>query len=1114
MLKSLSRLWPLPFVVTGLLIMAGGFALLIYSRDDAENARKPLLVRSADTLRAVTKIWFSPNGRLMATEETADGVRVLSFSESNGQLVMSASQRVVIGGTRVWAVSPDGAEIAIDTPGLDRRYIVWKDPWKGTETDRLPREAWMMGYASNSLLVYVNESGSVGILARHKRWGPGQLEATSLTLADAGYRLVAGIDQVALTPADTAKFPTVVVNTKAGSARQFAFANRIEALGPDGIMAAVNVGEGRLAIGKLSGQRFVEHIHWDEYDLGAMVFYGDVLLAATTKRIVSVPTLPSTLLPENFADTADVRLLAAAPPRWAYLTNDGVLAVAQRNLAAERRARQLFWASFAVMLVGAFLLSFGLSVWSLRWAKSRSERERSSYSVDPSYARFPDPPLVTPSELPLELVSAIAGQRAVLVAGQRLAVAAGMLEMSQLMRMFIDEAAKQGELLLEDAKVLREALSRGRTDLIADELSIKIRSGRLRQIAGPFFSRYVPNGRLQEALESLPFAAIINVALDCGLRPSMVGETQPIRFGDSEALIEAMGATGRRPFVELYGDSKSGYVFGPSALRRAMFEARRFRSALQSLLSGHAIVFLGLSPAEVRSFSEIMDLRSVSNSRRFVIAEVASSDVEANLLRHEPQTTLIEINPSDGARSLTTVVTQLAEAVQKGTPSTVAHPDRTDVRVQRVVLRNIGPFPSLELDLERDWNLFLGNNGRGKSIVLRAIAAGLCGEKLDAVTARRLLRSGASDGSIEITVGGEPYLLKLYRQLSGEVTVHGGLSPVEIGRLLAIGFPPVRTVSWKRLSGPSSVRSAAVPLVSDVTPLASSAADPRLDDLKQWLINLDYQARGESDDAKVARALFDHFFAVLDAITPDVDLAFDSIEPRTFEIRVKTTGGVTVPLESLSQGTTSVIGWVGVLLQRMYEVFGSDERPEEQTALVLVDEVDAHMHPSWQQAIVRALTELFKNVQFVVTTHSPLIVTSLDKRQVFMFKRRGDEVLVEKPDFDVRGLRPDQLLTTPLFDLETVRDPIVHERLMKYTALAARDDLQSKERQELQDHAEFLGMNLPSPHARAEARQAFELIESSLNEKIEQMPDDVKLRVLNEVKVQLQEISSESRRPE
>jgi predicted ATP-binding protein involved in virulence len=262
-----------------------------------------------------------------------------------------------------------------------------------------------------------------------------------------------------------------------------------------------------------------------------------------------------------------------------------------------------------------------------------------------------------------------------------------------------------------------------------------------------------------------------------------------------------------------------------------------------------------------------------------------------------------------------------------------------------------------------------------------------------------------------------------------------------------------------------------------------------------------------------ARRLFDHFFDVLEAITPDLDLAFAGIDPNTYEIRVKTTGGV-VPLESVSQGTTAVIGWVGVLLQRMHEVLPKLENPAQGSALVMVDELDAHMHPYWQQQIVQQLRALFPNVQFIVTTHSPLVLSSMESRQVFMFKKREAGIVVEKPDFDVRGLRADQLLTTPLFDLDTARDPVVHEKLLAYTKLAARDHLDEADAAELRQLADFLGLQLPRPQERAEARAAFDLIEDSLNEKIDSMPEEKKQRVLDEVKVQLQEIVSGTRRPE
>jgi predicted ATP-dependent endonuclease of OLD family len=76
-----------------------------------------------------------------------------------------------------------------------------------------------------------------------------------------------------------------------------------------------------------------------------------------------------------------------------------------------------------------------------------------------------------------------------------------------------------------------------------------------------------------------------------------------------------------------------------------------------------------------------------------------------------------------------------------------------------------------------------------------------------------------------------------------------------------------------------------------------------------------------------------------------------------------------------------LLGWVGYLCQRLKETAqdsNSDPLSTDGYALVLIDEVDAHMHPRWQQVLVRRLKQVFPNVQFIASTHSPLIVGGLE----------------------------------------------------------------------------------------------------------------------------------------
>jgi AAA domain, putative AbiEii toxin, Type IV TA system len=176
---------------------------------------------------------------------------------------------------------------------------------------------------------------------------------------------------------------------------------------------------------------------------------------------------------------------------------------------------------------------------------------------------------------------------------------------------------------------------------------------------------------------------------------------------------------------------------------------------------------------------------------------------------------------------------------------------------------------------------------------------------------------------------------------------------------LALGFPALRTVTWRPTRGPQLDARRTRPNPEDVLPLVVGAPDPRVDDLKQWLVDIDYRINNK-DDQNGARykVLRDEFFKVLGRLTGGLKVEYGKVNFELKQVILITDDGE-VPIESVSQGTISLLGWIGVLMQRLYEVYGHAVRPIEQSALVLIDEIDAHMHPAWQLRLVPLLRDIF-----------------------------------------------------------------------------------------------------------------------------------------------------------
>ena len=85
-----------------------------------------------------------------------------------------------------------------------------------------------------------------------------------------------------------------------------------------------------------------------------------------------------------------------------------------------------------------------------------------------------------------------------------------------------------------------------------------------------------------------------------------------------------------------------------------------------------------------------------------------------------------------------------------------------------------------------------------------------------------------------------------------------------------------------------------------------------------------------------------------------------------------------LPLDVLSQGTQSIIQFLARLLFGYAEYYDFPADLEEKPGIFLIDEIDAHLHPSWQRRIIPTLTEHFPNLQIFCSTHSPLMLAGLE----------------------------------------------------------------------------------------------------------------------------------------
>ncbi len=169
-------------------------------------------------------------------------------------------------------------------------------------------------------------------------------------------------------------------------------------------------------------------------------------------------------------------------------------------------------------------------------------------------------------------------------------------------------------------------------------------------------------------------------------------------------------------------------------------------------------------------------------------------------------------------------------------------------------------------------------------------------------------------------------------------------------------------------------------------------------------------------------------------------------------VRFKTPYGW-VRLRDMSLGYQTLVVWLTDLADKLFVRYPDSKNPLEEPAIVLIDEIDLHLHPSWQRKLLKSLSEIFKNTQFIATAHSPLVVQAASDAEanVVLLKREGDQTIVyQGHDLpDVRRWRVEQILNSELFDDTPPLSPQTEADLARRNELLLKKRLTKAEKAEL-----------------------------------------------------------------
>lgn len=388
--------------------------------------------------------------------------------------------------------------------------------------------------------------------------------------------------------------------------------------------------------------------------------------------------------------------------------------------------------------------------------------------------------------------------------------------------------------------------------------------------------------------------------------------------------------------------------------------------------------------------------------------------------------------------------------------------------LKRLTLKNVRCFKELELDFShgegsvRKWTVILGENGAGKSTILRAAALVTAGS--DALAEimgdpARWVRNGTraceiravlrtkkgEEHTIGLEIGAKDSLTRiLSRSELSLAALNDALAHTQRNYFVA-AYGTSRRLGNERAprqktSGYRSLRAQSMATLFD--------NDAMLSPLEAWAMDLHYQSLDTKNDQ-----LMKTVRSVLSSFLPGLEFARVDREAGT--ILFKTPDGL-VPLHYLSDGYQNVAAWVGDLLRRVTDVFDDYRKPLEVRGLLIIDEVDLHLHPKWQRSLYSFLQKKLPNLQLIVTTHSPVTAQQADEQEIHYLTRRGKAVSLHRFDSDPGRLLINQLLMSEAFGLETDESLEVELKKDRYRQLRDKGKLTKKEESELETLKEEL----------------------------------------------------------
>lgn len=345
--------------------------------------------------------------------------------------------------------------------------------------------------------------------------------------------------------------------------------------------------------------------------------------------------------------------------------------------------------------------------------------------------------------------------------------------------------------------------------------------------------------------------------------------------------------------------------------------------------------------------------------------------------------------------------------------------------IEKLHLKNVRQFKELNITFNKGFNFIAGPNGCGKTSILACISHCFNQNSFqysrfkedsefwsDIRVKDEKKRIGTAPNSIK-TNGYRQQSIKAWRKPPIEVeresfSINEAATRIKMFCPLFIGAH--RNIKYRQISGMQREQPLTQQINSNLSSGAQSLYGEKESNIKQWFVNRYFMI--DKDWAQEERTNWLHMIENLPSIGP-FNSNFSYIKTEKELEPIFSIYGEECYLEELSAGFQAVLSIIANIFEWIEGTNDSGERIAfKAEGTVLIDELDLHLHPEWQFSLREGLSRIFPNLQFIVTTHSPHLLSSAEKNEVIIMQKQELNIYSLQPsDMRFSGWNTDQILS-------------------------------------------------------------------------------------------------------